>query len=88
MIVSLITPTGRRDGRRMEWEMERSYLSSSSTDTMTRRSVPGRETLAGNDESSRVGSKVEEELSKNIDSQQAVGREMVVGKTHDNEEDS
>jgi hypothetical protein len=55
---------------------------------MTRRPVPGRETLAGDNEGSGVGSEVKEELSEDVDSQQAVGGDVVVGKTHDDEEDS
>ena len=53
---------------------------------MRRRPVAGREALAGDDEGGRVGSEVEEELGENVDGQQSVGGELVVRKTHDDEE--
>lgn len=48
--------------------------------------VPRGETLAGDDECSRVGTKVEEELRQDVDGQQSVLTQLVVGESHDDEE--
>lgn len=51
-------------------------------------SVPRRETFSRDDEGGRVGTEVEKKLRQDVDGQQAVLAKLVVGETHDNEENS
>lgn len=51
-------------------------------------SVSCGETLARHNKGGRVGTEVEEELSQDIDSQQAVLSKLVVGEAHDDEKNS
>jgi hypothetical protein len=61
-------------------------LSGGSGDTMRCGSVTSREALPWNDESRRIWSEVEEELSEDVESQKAVWTELVESKTDDKEE--
>ena len=51
------------------------------------RSVAGGEDLAGDDEGGGVGAEIEEELGEHEDGEQSVRRKVLVGETHDHEED-
>ena len=56
-------------------------------ETMGGRSVSGREAFSGNDKGCCVGTKVEEELGENVDSEKTVIRKLGVCKAEDAEED-
>lgn len=56
-------------------------------DSVGRGPVACREALSGDDKGGRVGAKVEEELRQDIDGQQAVVAQFIVGEAHDDEED-
>lgn len=62
-------------------------LTGGGRDTVRGRTVTGREDFTRNDEGGCVGAKVEEELSNDVDGEEAVGGKLVVSKAHDNEED-
>lgn len=65
----------------------RTNLARSGRNTVRGRSVSRGEALAGDDEGSRVGAKVEEELRQDVHGQQAVLTQLVVAEAHDDEED-
>jgi len=51
------------------------------------RAVTGREALRGEDERGRVRTTVEEELGEDVEGEESAGREMVIRKTDDDEDD-
>lgn len=55
-------------------------------DTVRSRSVAGREAFTRNNERGSIGAEVEEELSKDVDGEKTVRSNLVVGETHDAEE--
>lgn len=63
-------------------------LSGRSGNTVGGRPIPRGEALARDDEGGRVRTEVEEELSQDVHSQQAVLTKLVIGETHDDEQDS
>lgn len=63
-------------------------LASTSGDTVAGGSVTGRETFTGNDECGRVGTKVEEELSQDVEGKDRVVAERVESEADDQEENS
>lgn len=65
---------------------DRAYLAGRSRDTVRGRTVPSREALSWHNKCGRVGAKVEEELSHDVDTQQAVRAQFVVAEAHSNEE--
>lgn len=70
-----------------ELRKDRTELTRRSGNTVGGRAVPGRETLAGNDEGGRVGSEVEEELAEHVQSEQRCGAEGVEREADDAEDD-
>lgn len=49
--------------------------------------VAGWETFSGHNEGGRVGAEVEEELGEDVEGEQGVAGEMVIGETDDDKED-
>jgi hypothetical protein len=62
-------------------------LTRGSRDTVGGGAVAGGEALAGDDEGGGVGAEVEEELGQHVDGEKAVGGDVVISETHDDEED-
>lgn len=56
-------------------------------DTVASGSVAGGEALARNDEGGRVGAEVEEELGQDVEGEETASSDLVVGETHDTEDD-
>jgi hypothetical protein len=79
--VSLSRSTGTED-RDSSLAYDRTYFTRSSRDTVGGRSVASWEDFAGYDERGGVGAEVEEELGKNVNSEETIGGDMIVSESH------